>query len=481
MKRSNAIHDIEATEGPIVRRSPPLRIFILPLIVLMAVLVRAYFLYLTQDLKPVFDEVAYLRMAREVVATGDFGALWRWPPGQPYFIAGIIRVAGENLVIIKAVQVAISSLSVLLIYQVARRAFGSRLTGTLAALLAAIYPSFVAFSHLLWSETLFIFLFLLSIHALFEFTQSRRSHTLFFCGMVFGLACLTRSIALVSVPAIGAYLWLKCKRDRRVVIPWLIFFGAFAAAIAPWTIRNLRVHGAWVVVAPNVGMNLWRGNSQIPGSPAGRNEFSREKYEGSGVTALEREQYALRKAMELIRMNQPHWLLKKCVIHLHNWRVGSSFVLRHLRLGFYGNVAEQTEWLLSILIQSIYAFVMVAAIIGLSWTAYNWESRFLVAIVALFILIYIVTIATNPRMRVSIMPIIVMLSANGLIKVYEFMHQALGAIRSGQTTGAGCPKPSRPRVAQPLRLILCTVGIALFTYVSLSDVITLARRVLRSG
>ncbi len=455
--------------------SPFLEAFTLPLIVLIALLLRGYFLYLTRDIKPVMDEVSYLRMAREVAATGSFGALWRWPPGQPYFIAAIIRIAGEKIVVIKAVEVALSSLSVILIHRIAEHTFGSRYVGTLAATLACIYPTFIAFSHYLWSETLFIFLYLLFIHLLFESPKSWRPHRLVLCGALFGLACLTRSIAMVSVPAVVVYLWLKSDHSRKILAHLLIFLAGFAATMAPWTIRNFKVHGGWVLVAPNLCMNLWRGNSLLPGSPKGSYDFSREKYEASGETALERERYAFQMAMDLIRMSQPHWLLKKFLIHLHNWRASSPFVLRHLRMGFYGDVGEPTQRLLSIFVQAIYGFVIIAAILGLAWTRHNLESRFLITVAALFTLTFVVTIATNSRLRVSIMPIILMFSATGLVKVYEFVTQTLSRAKPGKRTPAGFHKPHERATLWQIRLLLCVTGIALFTFVSLSNVVRLAR------
>ncbi len=54
---------------------------------------------------------------------------------------------------------------------------------------------------------------------------------------------------------------MSAPRRRPLVVPALVFTAAFAACIVPWTVRNQRVHGRFVLVATNGGSTFYGGNN----------------------------------------------------------------------------------------------------------------------------------------------------------------------------------------------------------------------------
>ena len=42
----------------------------------------------------------------------------------------------------------------------------------------------------------------------------------------------------------------------------LLLILSAAAVISPWTLRNYRVHGEWILISSNGGINFWIGNNE---------------------------------------------------------------------------------------------------------------------------------------------------------------------------------------------------------------------------
>jgi 4-amino-4-deoxy-L-arabinose transferase-like glycosyltransferase len=439
-------------------------------ILLTALLLRVLFLALTVDLEPVYDELAYLRMAREILVDGDFRARWLWPPGQPYFMAGIFLVVGENLVVVKAVQVVLSTLSVYLIFLITRRVFASVNTGLLAAGVAAIYPNLIGFSHYLWSETLFIFLLLCFIHSLLLFSTNHRYRLLVAGGLLFSMGCLTRPVLLPCVVLAVLYLWIRLRSNPRVLATaTVVFVVTVVAVLTPWVVRNHRVHGGWMVIAPT-GHHLWRGNSGILKTDPEEDAFAREKYEGYGTSTLERDRYAFGRAWDLIRARQPFWILKKAALYLRTWRIDRSFVLRHFNLGHYGEIPQSVENVLAGCIRYVYLAMMIGAILGLAWTPYRAEKWFLVGLLVVFSGVYVVSISRNVRLRLPLEALLIMFCAEG----YMLVGGALKGL-VGRGVSAKSPMIHRGTLA---RAALFCLGMGLFIYNSTVDIVGVTRRML---
>jgi 4-amino-4-deoxy-L-arabinose transferase-like glycosyltransferase len=447
-------------------------------ILLVALLLRLIFLLLTPDLEPIYDEKAYLRMAREILADGDFSARWLWPPGQPYFMAGVFSVFGENLVAVKAVQVVLSSLSVYLVFLVTLRVFRSETTGLLAAGITAVYPNLIAFSHYLWSETLFIFLLLCFIHTFLLFFTQHRYRFLIVSGILFSMGCLTRPVLLPCMAITLLYLWHRRRATPRVLATAAMVFAiTVVAALTPWVFRNHHVHGGWMVIAPT-GHHLWRGNSGILSRNPEEDAFTREKYEAYGMSPLERDRYAFGKAMELIRAGQPFWILKKSALYLRTWRIDRSYVVRHFNLGLYGEISQPIERALVACIRYIYLGMMIGALLGLVWTPYRAGTWFLVGLLVLFSGVYVVSVSRNIRLRLPLEALLIMFSAEGWMLLRESLRRSRRWINLGDDGSGTYLRVPVIRRATLLRTALSCLFIGLFIYNSSANIVAVAQRIL---
>src|SRR3972149_7514385 len=96
-----------------------------------------------------------------------------WGPGYIYFIGVILRIFNEKIFFVKLMQIILSTISVFFIYLLGKRIF-NKSVGVLSAFIFSIYPTLVAFTHYLWSETLYIFLLIIIIFLLTLFSFNKK-------------------------------------------------------------------------------------------------------------------------------------------------------------------------------------------------------------------------------------------------------------------------------------------------------------------
>ena len=93
------------------------------------------------------------------------------------------------------------------------RRFGGARTGLWAAALGAIYPNWVAFSHSLWSETLYTLLALSGLAAVAAYADRRGLPKLVAGGLAFGVGSLVRVVGLAFPVIASAWLVWIMRRD----------------------------------------------------------------------------------------------------------------------------------------------------------------------------------------------------------------------------------------------------------------------------
>jgi 4-amino-4-deoxy-L-arabinose transferase-like glycosyltransferase len=218
-----------------------------------ALLLRGALLARYPDLFLRADEGLHL-LAGALVAELGPTAVGHWPPGYELFLAGVFRAAGVDPLAAKIADVALSTLTVAAAALLAR-SLGGRRAGHVAGWLCALHPGLVAFSHYLYSETLFAAL--LTGGALFAFRRpegATRAEQVA-AGVLFGLAILTRSVLLYFLP-----LWVaaqalrrRAPEARRALVVTLVAL----AVVAPWTLRNALRYGAFVPVDSTAAMTAY--------------------------------------------------------------------------------------------------------------------------------------------------------------------------------------------------------------------------------
>lgn len=403
------------------------------LVFAVALVIRLLALWAASDAELVKDEIAYAARANALLdGKGYLGSYQSWvkhdgwrimdlpqypgayqPPGYPTFMAAIMAVSARSLVAVKLVQCLLSALSCVLLLRLGRAWFGER-AGAIAGWLWALYPNAIAFSHLLWSETLFVFLLLALLDLLFgvgaakgssSFPSLRRCSV---AGVVLALAALTRGTAVFLAPVLVFWMLLleqgksglpdfRALAWRNGLLRGCLVLGVALICIAPWSVRNYGVHGGFVLIDTNAPYNLWRGNAPgamalrgIPQAPryswpfhgillhpignlngrelidAYRRDKAQSEQNGdvADPTDLEVMAYASEVAWQQIR-HEPMRALRRAGWKLIDMWNPTSFLVRHLEMGAYGDVPPGLRGVLVFAAAASYLFVMFLALFGL--------------------------------------------------------------------------------------------------------------------
>ncbi|MEO0116557.1 MAG: tetratricopeptide repeat protein [candidate division WOR-3 bacterium] len=167
-------------------------------------------------------------------------------PLYPYFLALIYKIFGINLLIPRIIQALIGSASCLLIYLIGKKIFSPKV-GTIAGLVATLYPLLIYFDGELLLTNLLIFLTLLGF---FLFLKEK----IFLSGLSFGFAAITRPNILLFLLTLFI---IKLKEIKKL----LPFFLAVILPIIPVTIHNYIKEKDLILIAWQGGINFYIGNN----------------------------------------------------------------------------------------------------------------------------------------------------------------------------------------------------------------------------
>ena len=236
------------------------RLFLVAILVVCVVGRGAYALYLVHshpDVTIEGDTPTYLGPAHELLAHGTFDS--GNPPGQPeflrtpgypVFIAAVHRVFGENNTSVLLVQVALSGLTVFLVYLLAARIWSVPI-GLLAAVLATLEPLQNYTSATLVTESLgALLLILLAAVGFVALRQNPlRPWRCALLGLVMAVATLVRPVTYYLPLLVLVLLFVRRARrhDRwlelaKVTVAFLL---PLVVLVGGWQLRNHERVDSW--------------------------------------------------------------------------------------------------------------------------------------------------------------------------------------------------------------------------------------------
>jgi len=233
------------------------------LLLLVGLVLRLWVAIAAADVLLVLDGIDYVKRADFLRVEGHLPDAFR-PPFFPMLLGALRAVFGEGLLVLRVAQALIGMAGGLVLFRWLEGLAGTR--GALVSLaLYALYPTFVGFTHLVWTETTFLVLLIAFFAASMrpgELPLRRAALS----GLIYGVGILTRSMLLPLAP-LAALLVLvrplewgwRPQRGLRLAI----FLGTIGLTVAPWTAHNRVVTGRWTVVEITHGYNLWKGNTPV--------------------------------------------------------------------------------------------------------------------------------------------------------------------------------------------------------------------------
>ena len=196
----------------------------------------------------------------------DTGPTIWFTPIYPYFVAGIFKLWGiytfASRLVIETSNCAFASLTVIPIYEIAKRTFGKNVA--VGASWGWIFlPTSLFFPITwIWDTTLAALFMALIFWATLAMRETKSIWAWAGYGALWAIGVLVNPSLLSVFPFVAGWAVWQARRDS---LPWLKYSAAalvvLAVAMVPWTIRNYRVFGKFIVLRSNFGLELWLGNN----------------------------------------------------------------------------------------------------------------------------------------------------------------------------------------------------------------------------
>jgi 4-amino-4-deoxy-L-arabinose transferase-like glycosyltransferase len=267
------------------------------------------------------DAIGYDQLAINLVSRHGFSM----EPGSPYSpdnfrtpvypltIAFFYAIFGHAPQLVLWLQVLMGSFTILITYYLGKQIYG-QIAGLIAAGLFAISPHSITYTALLWSDTEYTLIFMLSIIICISILADTQLKWVLLGGSTSALAVLIhpRTIylsILFTLILIGAML-LRRETIKKILLNASAFIIVFSLVLLPWRLRNYVTFGV-----PNItsagGINMLDyGAALTESARTGENQWSiANRYEAEirdarpGLNAAEFGNVAFKDGVKKILAN----------------------------------------------------------------------------------------------------------------------------------------------------------------------------------
>lgn len=374
---------------------------------------------------PIVDAQTFLNQA-QALASGPF---WRgdepyWqPPLYIYLLAFVCWLLPASYFVgIRLMHAGLGVLSCLLVYALARHAFGEQV-GRIAGVTAALCGSLLYFEGELLAVPVEVFLNLLLLSGLLRAWRRDRGRDWVLAGLVAGLAALTRPNILLFIAAFCAWaLWHRRVSAYRSLA---LFVLPIALVVLPITYRNWTIEPDLVFISSNAGVNFYIGNnaeyertvSLRPGMPW--EAMIAEAAHSGHETAAAQSAFFFRKALNYITAQPLDYLGLLGKKGVHFWTGPETKRNQDI---YY---ARQHSWLLSLLLwdwhlSMPFGLIGPLSLLGLGLSMRReWTPP--MALLRLYALAYtasVVLFFPAARYRMPVVPVLIAFAAFAAFQFY---------------------------------------------------------------
>lgn len=382
-------------------------------------------------------------------------------PGYSLFIAGIYSLLGEDRYFLVLVQILTSSLTILIIFFIAKKLWTTRIA-LIASILMAVEPLQILYSQIVISETLFTLFITFSVLSIIYLFSSKDKHSQYKWALILGfsIACSTMikpvSYYLVVVIIIGLalsrnQLGYKWKHLARVLVitmlPAILMYSA-------WQVRNGMLTGVFEINdAKSETLLFWKAKGVL----MLKNSLTEDEAQLAILKLLPSKFHSFKEKMKL----EKELAVKIIKNDLGNYFLLSVKSLKNIMLGigldsqarYYGaetnakgrnklvkkkNILNMYKpWFLLVIAYSsafmllVYLFATYGFISSFNLCTANKIINYLMlAVIVYFILISSGHISAYSRMRVPIIPIFILYASYG---IYLFSNRHLFKSRKQET------------------------------------------------
>jgi len=362
------------------------------------------------------DSEAYIQMARWLVE-GNSTFINPHPPLYSFFLVLFYIIPHDSASMAIWSQILISIGTMILVYYLSRR-WNSAWTSYLAAGIVGLDPFQIYFSTVFLSETLFTFLLVAGFYTLFGLAETPRFGRAFFCGIVFSLGALCRTILSPFLPLVALSILVILRASlRRHISLIAAFVLGIALPMAVWSAYLHHRTGHWVLVSPQKGWNCYEGlnpHFERPDDVAQWQQHMTDDVAREGLkTSIDIDTYFWNKSIQLVKSQPGETLILMIRKFFKFWRFWpySPYSLR--------------ERIISAIFMS---FLIPFAVIGFFHSVDKPKIPMETIVLAIFMMIYAGanTITwTEIRYRVPLHPLLAIFAAIGLTRTISFIKEHL--------------------------------------------------------
>jgi tetratricopeptide (TPR) repeat protein len=340
-------------------------------------------------------------------------------PLYSYFLAAVYGVLGRDFTLVRLIQAAGGTLTVVLTYFLGRRLFRPSI-GLVGVVLLVLYGTTTFYETqmlMMWLGALintFVLLLLVRISP----DAGWRAYVP--PGVLLGVSALARANILIFWPIVVVWILFVRSEPAR----WAkaaAFTIAAVLAIMPATIHNIAVSRDFVPVTSNAGINFYIGNSEVatgifyppPGTDFVLDATTRsyvERLMGRDMKPSEVSAYWFDKAFTFIRSDP--WAELK----LFGRKIAMFFNAYEIPQIESYDLTRRRFTSLKLLLVNFW-FLGSLGILGLLFSIRNWRRYFLLQGYVLMYAFSVVCFFVTARYRVQIAPIVALFAGYALLDV----------------------------------------------------------------
>lgn len=346
-----------------------------------------------------------------------------WPPLHAILLAGGLVIGGSTVAAARCVSVLLSALTTPLVFRLGL-ALSTRRAAWAAAGIHLLYPTFIAYSHYLWSETTAIFCFLLALHLAIQAGEAdrprRRLQLAAGAGAACGLGALARAALLPCVLVVPVWLAARggSRRSRAATSAAALIAGLIV--LLPWQALAASQAGRFVPLTTLGGYNLALGNN--PWVPAGYgsswgHETSKTRLRAELVEIASRESISWEAAGYILAREEvlahPVVFLRRAMERLQMLWAPDFFPLRHLFNAIYPPMPPSLVGFLSLLSVTAYLVLLTLSVCGLLSPAGLAHRSLIIALLVTGMLLPALTLGIS-RLHLPLLALLLPAAGHGL-------------------------------------------------------------------
>ncbi|MBM80211.1 MAG: hypothetical protein CMJ78_06410 [Planctomycetaceae bacterium] len=393
------------------------------------------------------DSTSYHQWAEEIAGGNVIGdEVFYQAPLYPYFLGMVYATVGESVTTVRVVQSIMGSAACVLMMLACWQWFNAR-TGIVAGTLLSFFAPAIFFDGLIQKSVLDLFFLSLLLWLLGQWSQSPKPRTTIFIGVVTGGLLLTRENAILLVPLLLFWQWMRTSEKRWQPIT-LCLAGMFLV-LFPVALRNKIVGGEFHLTTSQFGPNFYIGNNPNADGTYRplRARRAHPKFErqdafdiaaaslGKTPTPGEVSSYFVQQSLNYIKSKPTEWFKL----------TARKFALTWNAVELVDTEDQYTfaEWSLPLTLTQRVAHFGALVVLSALGVCVTWQQRKEHWFLHAAILIYtasIVMFYLMARYRFPLVPFLIPFAAAGIVNVRDYWKQASAknrAITIGIVLGVG--------------------------------------------